>query len=129
MERININSGTRWESEVGYSRAVRSGNMVFVSGTTSVDDAGNVVGLGNAYEQTKFILRKIEAALNEAGASMNDIVRTRMYVVDVNIWEEVGRAHGEFFKEIKPASTLVEVSSLIEPDLLVEIEAEAVINK
>lgn len=129
MERININSGTRWENEVGYSRAVKVGNMVYVSGTTAVNEQGNVIGLGNAYEQTKFILEKMEKALNKAGSNLEDVVRTRIYVVDISIWDEVGRAHGEVFGNIKPASTLVEVSSLIEPDLLVEIEVDAIITK
>ncbi len=128
MERINISSGTRWENEVGYSRAVKMGNMIFVSGTTSVNGKGEIYGLGNAYEQAKFIFRKIETSLEEAGASLKDVVRTRMYVVDIQIWEEVGRAHGEVFGDIKPSATLVQVNSLVEPDLLVEIEADAVIN-
>ena len=128
MERINISSGTKWEKEVGYSRAVKTGNMIFVSGTTSVNEKGEIHGLGNAYEQAKFIFKKIESSLKETGASLKDVVRTRMYVVDIQIWEDVGRAHGEVFGKIKPAATLVQVTSLIEPDLLVEIEADAVIN-
>jgi enamine deaminase RidA (YjgF/YER057c/UK114 family) len=117
-----------WEKEVGYSRAVKVGNNVFVSGTVAVDEAGNIVGLGNAYEQSKFIFDKIEKSLIEAGAGLPDVVRTRMYVVDINLWKELAKAHSEYFSTIKPAATMVEVSSLIEPDLLVEIEVDAVIT-
>lgn len=126
MQRLNISSGTPWEAKVGYSRAVRIGNIVEVSGTVSVD-GDKVIGKGNAYEQTKHALAKIEAALVKAGASLHDVVRTRIYVTDISQWEEIGRAHGEFFHGIRPVTTMVEVSRLIEPDLLVEIEASAVV--
>ena len=129
MERINISSGTKWENTIGYSRSVKVGNFIFVSGTTAVDGKGDIVGLGNAYKQTKFIFEKIERSLAEVGAGLEDVVRTRMFVVDINLWEEVGKAHGEIFKQIKPAATLMQVNSLIEPDLLVEIEVDAVITK
>lgn len=124
-----ISSGTTWEEIVGYSRAIRIGNVVEVAGTTAVDDKGNVVGLNDAGEQTRFILQKIERALVEAGATMQDVVRTRMFVVDVRQWEAVGRAHGEFFRAVKPVATMVEVSALINPELLVEIEVTAVIDE
>jgi enamine deaminase RidA (YjgF/YER057c/UK114 family) len=125
--RINISSGAKWEDIVGYSRAVRIGNVVEVAGTTAVDAGGNVIGPGDPYAQTKFILSKIEKALNEAGAAMSDVIRTRMYVTDISAWEEIGRAHGEFFRAVRPAATMVEVSALISPDLLVEIEVTAVL--
>ncbi len=126
MTRQNIASGAIWEDIVGYSRAVRIGNVVEVAGTTAVDGE-TIIGQGNAYEQTKFILNKIEKALQEAGASLADVVRTRMFVVDISSWEEIGRAHGEFFKNIKPVTSMIEVKALIQPGLLVEIEATAVI--
>ena len=125
--RYNISSDTHWENRVGYSRAVRMGNIVAVAGTTAVDEKGHVIGSG-PYEQTKFILSKIEKALSDAGADLNDVIRTRLFVTDIRHWEKIGRAHGEVFGEIKPASTMVEVTSLIQPDLLVEIEATAIIN-
>lgn len=124
--RINISSGAPWEDKVGYSRVVRKGNNVFVTGTAAVDNDGNITG-SNAYEQTKFILSKIEKYLEEAGASMEDIVRTRMFVINIDDWEQIGRAHNEFFKDIKPATTMVEVSRLIGKDLFVEIEADAIV--
>jgi enamine deaminase RidA (YjgF/YER057c/UK114 family) len=124
-KRINISSGTKWEDIVGYSRAVRVGNIIEVAGTTAVD-GDEIVGKGNLYEQTKFIFQKIEKALAEAGATMNDVVRTRTYVTDISKWEEAGKAHGEFFKNIKPVATMVEVRNLIHPDLLVEIEVTAI---
>ena len=128
-KRINISSGAKWEDIVGYSRAVRVGNMIEVAGTTAVDQRGEIVGVNNPYEQTKYILAKIESALIEAGASMKDVVRTRMFVTDISKWEEIGKAHGEFFKEIKPAASMIEVKGLINPELLVEIEVTAVLSE
>lgn len=128
MQRLNISSGTPWEAKVGYSRAVRIGNIVEVSGTVSVD-GDKVIGVNNAYEQTKHALAKIEAALVKAGASLHDVVRTRIFVTDISRWEEIGRAHGEFFQGIRPVTTMVEVSKLIAPELLVEIEASAVVGQ
>lgn len=128
-QRLNISSGAKWEDIVGYSRAVRVGNVIEVAGTTAVDENGNVVGLNDPYEQTRFILAKIEKALAQAGASMKDVVRTRMFVTDISRWEEVGRAHGLFFKEVKPAASMVEVKSLISPELLVEIEVTAIVEE
>ena len=127
-KRVNISSGAKWEEIVGYSRAVRIGNVIEVSGTTAVDE-NDVVGKGDAYEQTKFILSKIETALNQAGAVLDDVIRTRIFVTDISKWEEIGKAHGEFFKDIKPATSMVEVRALIEPELLVEIEATAIVSE
>lgn len=127
MKRTNYSSGTLWEGKVGYSRAVRIGDTIEVSGTVALD-SDRVVAEGDAYEQTKFILAKIEAALINAGATLHDVVRTRLFVTDISRWEEYGRAHGEFFKSIKPATTMVQVSQLIDPRYLVEIEATAIIN-
>lgn len=126
--RQNISSGTKWEDIVGYSRAVKMGNLVFVAGTTAVDENNQVVGHGDPYAQTRFIFQKIEKALAQAGASLDDVVRTRMFVTDIRQWDQIGRAHGEFFRDIKPAATMVEVTALISPDLLVEIEVTAVIG-
>lgn len=126
-KRINISSGVAWEDIVGYSRAVKIGNRVIISGTTSVDN-NKVVGEDNFYLQTKTILTKIEKVLNEAGVGLDAVVRTRIYVTDISKWEEVGKAHGEFFKNVKPATSMVQVSALIDPKMLVEIEAEAVIS-
>jgi len=126
MKRINISSGAPWESIVGYSRAVRVGPYVHVAGTTAVNGDGDLVGADDPYAQTIFILNKIEQALQNAGAELTDVVRTRIYVTDVTDWDEVGRAHGEIFGQIRPAATLVEVSSLLEPEMLVEIEADAI---
>ena len=126
MKRQKISTGTKWEKFAGYSRAVKVGSQVFVAGTTAVDESGEIIGKGDIYEQTKYIFQKIEFALKECDSSLEDIVRTRMYVTDINIWEEAAKAHGETFAEIRPVSTLVEVSSLVDPDLLIEIEADAV---
>jgi len=128
-KRLNISSGAKWEDIVGYSRAVKIGNIIEVAGTTAVDEDGQVVGLNDPYEQTRFALAKIEKALAQAGATMQDVVRTRMFVTNISQWEEIGRAHGLYFKEIKPAATMVEVKSLISPELLVEIEVTAVISE
>jgi len=128
MKRTNYSSGALWEGKVGYSRAVRIGNVIEVSGTVASDN-DKVVAEGNAYEQTKFALAKIESALINAGATLHDVVRTRMFVTDISRWEEYGRAHGEFFKSIKPATTMVEVSKLIDPRYLVEIEVTAIVEQ
>lgn len=125
-KRTNYASGAKWEDIVGYARAVKIGNMIEVSGTTAVEN-GELIGKGDAYLQTKTILQKIEAVLQQAGASLENVVRTRIYVTDISRWEEVGRAHGAFFRDIKPATAMVEVRALIEPDMLVEIEASAVV--
>jgi enamine deaminase RidA (YjgF/YER057c/UK114 family) len=127
-KRRNISSGAKWEDIVGYSRAVKVGNIIEVAGTTAIDEQGAIVGLEDPYQQTLFILAKIEKALQAAGATRQDVVRTRMFVTDISRWEEIGKAHGEYFREIKPAATMVEVKALISPELLVEIEVTAILS-
>ena len=127
MERTNYSSGAKWEDIVGYSRAVKIGNVIEVTGTVAADDNTNPVGGNSAYEQTKFVIQKIEKILKKAGASLEDVVRTRMFVTDISRWEEYGKAHGEFFKNIKPCTSMIEVKGLIEPGYLIEIEATAII--
>lgn len=127
-KRLNFPSGSKWEDVVGYSRAVKVGNIIEVAGTTASDENGTIYGLNDPYLQAKYILKKIEKYLYKAGAKMEHVVRTRMFVTDINHWEEIGKAHGEFFKAIKPAASMVEVSRLIDDELLVEIEVTAIIT-
>jgi len=127
MKRKHVSSGTQWENFVGYSRALKVGNIIEVAGTTAVD-GNEIVGVNDAYAQTVFIIKKMQKALQELDADLKDVIRTRIYVTDISGWEEIGRAHGEFFGAIKPASTMIEVSALVSPEMLVEIEMTAVVE-
>ena len=128
MKRTNYSSGAKWEDIVGYSRAVKIDNTIEITGTVAVDENGSPVGKGDAYTQTKFIIEKIEKVLQRAGATLKDVVRTRMFVTDISRWEEYGKAHGEFFKDIKPCTSMIEVKGLIAPEYLIEIEATAILS-
>jgi len=125
-DRTNISSSTIWEDQIGYSRAVKIGRVVEISGTSAID-RDKIIAPNNPYQQTKFIIRKIERAINEAGGSLEDVIRTRIYVTNINDWSAIGKAHGEFFRNIKPATTMVEVKSLIDPNFVVELEATAIL--
>lgn len=127
-KRIRVNTNAKWETQIGYSRAVKAGNIIEVSGTSAID-RDRIVAPGDSYQQTRFIIQKIEKAINEAGGSLKDVVRTRIYVTNIKDWEAVGKAHGEFFKDIKPATTMVAVKSLIDPNFVVEIEATAIVTE
>ncbi len=128
MQRTNYSSGVKWEDIVGYSRAVKVGNTIEVTGTVAVNENNELVGGNSAYKQTRFILQKIEKVLAQAGASLKDVVRTRMFVTDISLWEEYGKAHGEFFEHIKPCTSMIEVKGLIAPEYLIEIEATAILT-
>lgn len=128
MNRTRVFTGSPWEPVVGYCRAIRVGDRIEVAGTTAMKD-GEVVGVGNAYEQARFVLQTIEQALQELGARLSDVVRTRMFVTDISLWEEFGKAHGEYFRDVQPVATMVEVKALIDPRLLIEIEVEAIVAK
>ena len=127
MKKKKISSGTKWESIVGYSRAIKVGSTIYVSGTTATDKSGNIVGKGDPYAQTIQIMKNIDEALKNLGSSLNDVVRTRIFVNNIENWEQIGRANLEFFKDVRPATTMVEISRFIDPEILVEIEADAVI--
>jgi enamine deaminase RidA (YjgF/YER057c/UK114 family) len=127
MDRINYSSGAKWEDIVGYSRAVRMGNIIEITGTVALDEHNKVVGENDAYAQSKYIIQKIEKTLKRAGAGLEHVIRTRMFVTDISRWEEYGKAHGEFFGQIKPCTTMVEVKGLIQPEFLIEIEATAIV--
>ncbi len=128
MERINVSTGAKWEDIVGYSRAVKIGNIIEISGTVATDGSGEIVGKNDPFIQTKFIILKVEKVLEQLGAKLSDVVRTRIFTTNIEKWEEIGKAHGEFFKDIKPATSMLEVSALINKDYLVEIEFSAVVN-
>jgi enamine deaminase RidA (YjgF/YER057c/UK114 family) len=129
MQRTNYSSGVKWEDIVGYSRAVKVGNVIEVTGTVAVNENNELVGSNSPYKQTRFILQKIEKVLQQAGASLKDVVRTRMFVTDISLWEEYGKAHGEFFGDIKPCTSMIEIKALIAPEYLIEIEATAILTQ